>query len=61
MSLEEVDVAVIGAGPSGLIAAREASLRGEKVLVLEEHREVGLPCHCAGLLSMRGLSETAFP
>ena len=35
MSLEEVDVAVIGAGPSGLIAAREASLRGEKVLVLE--------------------------
>ncbi|MCD6470584.1 NAD(P)/FAD-dependent oxidoreductase [Candidatus Bathyarchaeota archaeon] len=61
MSLEEVDVAVIGAGPSGLIAAREASLRGEKVLVLEEHREVGLPCHCAGLLSMRGLSEIGVP
>lgn len=51
------DIAVIGAGPSGLIAAREASSRGARVVVLEEHEEVGLPCHCAGLLSVRGLNE----
>jgi len=61
METEEVDVAVIGAGPSGLIAAREASLRGARVLVLEEHEEIGLPCHCAGLLSMKGLGEIDVP
>ncbi|MEM3715962.1 MAG: NAD(P)/FAD-dependent oxidoreductase [Candidatus Bathyarchaeia archaeon] len=57
----EADVAVIGAGPSGLISAREASLRGVRVVVLEEHREVGLPCHCAGLLSIKGLKEINVP
>ncbi len=61
MNLEEIDIAVIGAGPSGLIAANEASLRGAKVLVLEEHKKIGLPCHCAGLLSIKGLSEIGIP
>lgn len=55
--MEETEIAVIGAGPSGLIAAREASRRGAKVIVLEEHGEIGLPCHCAGLLSIGGLNR----
>mgnify|MGYP003878670353 CR=1 FL=1 len=46
---------MIGAGPSGLIAAREAARRGVDVLVLEEHAQIGLPVECAGLLSLRGL------
>ncbi|MEM1507586.1 MAG: NAD(P)/FAD-dependent oxidoreductase [Candidatus Bathyarchaeia archaeon] len=57
----EADIAVIGAGPSGLISAREASLRGVEVVVFEEHGEVGLPCHCAGLLSIKGLREINVP
>ncbi|MDW8034504.1 MAG: NAD(P)/FAD-dependent oxidoreductase [Nitrososphaerota archaeon] len=61
MVSEEADIAIIGAGPSGLISAREASLRGVEVIVLEEHGEVGLPCHCAGLLSIRGLGEIKVP
>ena len=24
-------------------------------MVLEEHAEIGRPCHCAGLLSLKGL------
>jgi len=52
----ENDVVVIGAGPAGLLAAREAALRGCSVLVLEEHKEVGRPDHCAGLLSTSGLA-----
>jgi len=48
-------VIVVGAGPSGLIAAREAAKRGADVLVLEEHAQIGLPVECAGLLSLRGL------
>jgi len=48
-------VVVVGAGPAGLIAAREAARRGVDVLVLEEHAQIGLPVECAGLLSLRWL------
>jgi digeranylgeranylglycerophospholipid reductase len=55
------DVVVIGAGPAGLIAAREAARRGATVTVLEEHAEIGVPCHCAGLLSIKGLKDLGIP
>ncbi len=55
------DVVVIGAGPAGLIAAREIAERGVDVIVLEEHKEIGVPCHCAGLLSLNGLMEIGVP
>lgn len=61
MGIEESEIAVIGAGPTGLIAAREASLRGAEVFVFEEHNEIGLPCHCAGLLSVEGLHNIGVP
>ena len=51
------EVAVIGAGPSGLLAARELAERGVNVKVFEEHREIGVPNHCAGLLSLSGLGR----
>jgi geranylgeranyl reductase family protein len=53
--LSKAEVLVIGAGPAGLLAAREAARRGAEVLVLEEHPEVGHPNHCAGVLSVEGL------
>jgi len=61
MTIEEKQVLIIGAGPSGLIAAREAAQREADVLVLEEHTEIGLPCHCAGLLSLNGLEKLGVP
>lgn len=61
MGVEEVDVTVVGAGPAGLIAARESSRRGANVIVLEEHDEIGSPCHCAGLLSLEGLKRLGIP
>jgi len=57
MKTEETDILVIGAGPAGLIAAREASRKGARVKVWEEHTEIGRPCHCAGLLSLKGLES----
>lgn len=57
VDIEETDVLVVGAGPAGLIAGREAARRGVDVIILEENKEVGSPCHCAGLLSVRGLKE----
>ncbi len=55
MPSEKHDVVVIGAGPAGLLSAIEVASSGHQVLVLEEHDEVGIPDHCAGLLSHSGL------
>jgi len=55
------DIAIIGGGPAGLIAAREAAKTGIAVTVFEEHQEIGVPCHCAGLLSFKGLGEIRVP
>ena len=43
-------IAIVGAGFAGLAASLK--LKGE-VHVYEEHREVGLPKHCTGLVSRR--------
>lgn len=48
-----LDVAVVGAGPAGSRTAQLLAAAGMDVAVLEEHREVGRPVACAGLLSNR--------
>jgi digeranylgeranylglycerophospholipid reductase len=45
------DFAVVGGGPAGCIAAREAVKRGD-VILFEEHAVQ--PVHCAGLISSSG-------
>jgi len=39
--MKEFDIVVVGAGPAGLMAAREASRRGVKVLLLEKKNAFG--------------------
>jgi digeranylgeranylglycerophospholipid reductase len=41
------DVAVVGAGPAGSMAALEAARDGASVILLERRREVGIPVQCA--------------
>ncbi|HUS78922.1 MAG TPA: NAD(P)/FAD-dependent oxidoreductase [Patescibacteria group bacterium] len=52
-----VEVAIVGAGPSGLIAARDLARLGVSVTVYEEHTAIGEPNHCAGILSVEGLER----
>jgi geranylgeranyl reductase family protein len=51
------EVAVVGGGPAGLIAARDLAAQGVHVKVFEEHPEIGTPNHCAGILSVEGLKR----
>jgi geranylgeranyl reductase family protein len=53
----DCDVAVIGAGPAGSRTARNLARSGLRVRLLEEHRAVGVPSHCSGLISLRTLRE----
>jgi len=48
-------VVTVGAGVAGCEAALEASKKNARVLVLEEHPQVGLPSHCSGVVSLKGL------
>ncbi len=50
------DVIVVGAGPAGSYASHLLSKNGFSVLNLEEHKEVGKPVECTGLVSQRVFS-----
>jgi len=47
------DIIVSGAGPSGSYLSYLLSKNGYKVLQLEEHKEIGKPVECTGLVSER--------
>lgn len=45
-NIKEVDILIIGAGPAGSIAAREASKNGAKTLIIDKKSEIGTPKRC---------------
>jgi len=45
------DVIIVGAGPAGLSCAKNLKNRGFSVKIIEEHKEIGLPVKCSGLVS----------
>jgi len=55
------DVVVIGGGPGGLHAATELSHQGFRVLVLEEHNDVGEKVLCTGIIGAAAFQEFALP
>src|SRR5688500_19767011 len=63
MSLEQCDVIVVGAGPSGAIASALLNQRGWKVLVLERQRfprfSIGesLLAHCLDFVAEAGMID----
>ena len=51
------DVVVVGAGPVGGHTANLLSTRGHRVLLLEEHNEIGRPFQCAGLVTPNAMKQ----
>ncbi len=54
------DFLVAGGSIAGLTFASEAARRGARVLVAEEHAEIGEPEKCDGLVSLRGLRKYGY-
>lgn len=50
-------IIVVGGGPCGSFSAFSAARTGADVAVYEEHKDVGVPSHCAGHLSLSGLNR----
>jgi digeranylgeranylglycerophospholipid reductase len=53
----KTDIIVVGGGPCGSFSALTAARLGAEVLVCEEHKDIGVPKHCAGHLSLAGLER----
>ena len=45
------DVIIVGAGPAGLYASYLYEKLGLNTIVIEEHKCIGAPRHCSGLVS----------
>ncbi len=51
----EYDAVVVGGGPAGSKVADIIAKSGFSVLIIEEHREIGRPVQCSGLVSEKVL------
>lgn len=51
------DVVVVGGGAVGLIAAKTLAENNIETILIEEHEEIGLPEHCAGLYNLLNFSR----
>lgn len=50
---DSFDVVIVGAGPAGSYAAERIARKGYEVVLIEEHREIGEPIQCGGLVTPR--------
>ena len=55
--MEKPDIVVVGGGPCGSYTAYTAAKLGAKVVVCEDHKEIGTPDHCAGHLNISSLKQ----
>lgn len=63
MQVEDCDILIIGGGPAGLIAAREAASarRDLSIVLLERDPSVGTPVRCGEGVGSAGLAEFISP
>ncbi|MBY9004676.1 MAG: NAD(P)-binding protein [Candidatus Lokiarchaeota archaeon] len=52
-NMENFDICIVGASIAGNYLAYLLSKSDMKILVLEEHKDIGLPFQCAGIISQK--------
>jgi digeranylgeranylglycerophospholipid reductase len=57
--VENYDVVVVGAGPSGSLVARYAAAGGARTLMIEKRQEIGSPVRCGEGIARHFLDECA--
>lgn len=50
-------IVIVGAGPIGCYLGQLLKRKGKKPLLIEEHKELGRPVHCAGLVGKKVFQE----
>ncbi len=53
----EYDIVVVGAGPIGGYLSGKLSQSNHRVLIIEEHKEIGRPFQCAGLVNPGAMAK----
>ncbi|MDD5194292.1 MAG: geranylgeranyl reductase family protein [Candidatus Omnitrophica bacterium] len=61
MVKNDCDIIIIGAGPIGSYLAQLLKLQGARPMLIEEHKELGRPVHCAGLIGTKVFQEARIP
>ncbi|MBE3035739.1 MAG: NAD(P)/FAD-dependent oxidoreductase [Candidatus Atribacteria bacterium] len=56
-----MEIVIVGAGPVGCYTAQLLKKYGFKTRIIEEHREVGKPVSCAGLVGRQVFKNTLLP
>jgi digeranylgeranylglycerophospholipid reductase len=56
-----IDVVIVGGGPAGLYAGLRLVRAGWRVELLEEHRDIGEPVHCTGVLAPEAFETFGLP
>jgi geranylgeranyl reductase family protein len=54
---KDLDVLIVGGGPVGGIVAEGIARNHLSTMILEEHKNIGQPEHCAGLISLDGFRK----
>jgi len=56
-----MEIVIVGAGPTGCYTAQLLKKYGFKARIIEEHKEVGKPIRCAGLVGRQVFEKTLLP
>jgi len=56
-----VKIVIVGAGPIGCYTARLLKRHGLNPLLIEEHKEIGRPVHCAGVVGKEVFKKATLP
>jgi len=61
MKKKVLNIVVVGAGPAGCYTAQLLKKKGLNPVLIEEHKELGRPVHCAGLVGRKVFDDARIP